>query len=163
MIFSCGENWRARKVRLENWHDFFPLVPRTVAVEGGEDICAWLQTIERRGRYCGGIPYSCWIWEYRVKHSTNAAVKRSKNILCRAWGHDVDRDALYYYNVAYCGRCACEVNEDCGAREWLKVRLWRCREAIREAWERAVWRFRSCPDCGRRFGRHDDSVDHTPF
>ena len=65
MIFSCGENWRTRKVRLEHWHDFFPLWPRTVEVKDGKNICAWLEMIERKGEYFGFSDY--WLWEYRRK------------------------------------------------------------------------------------------------
>ena len=42
-----------------------------------------------------------------------------------------------------------------GMRGYLRDR-WECRQRrIREWWR--------CPDCGSRFGRHDESVDHLPF
>jgi len=51
MIFSCGETWEAKKARLEQWHDFFVLWPRTVGEENGRYKCVWLQTVERKRRF----------------------------------------------------------------------------------------------------------------
>jgi len=62
MQFSCGETWEAKAARLENWHDFFALLPRTVAEENGRDVCAWLETIQRRRTWSAG-----WEWYYRRK------------------------------------------------------------------------------------------------
>lgn len=67
MIFSCGENWRAKHERLSEWHDFFPIWPRTVKVENGHDVCAWLQTIQRKGTHHANGWDSWWTWEYRLK------------------------------------------------------------------------------------------------
>jgi hypothetical protein len=77
MIFSCGENWEAKIARLSKWHDFFPIFPRTVTVEGGKDICAWLQIIERKGKHYSYIE-SWWSWEYRVKGSKSASKRNTK-------------------------------------------------------------------------------------
>lgn len=72
MKFSCGDTeatriakWKARVAALGQWHDFFALIPRTIAQENGKEVCAWLETIERRGTY----GYSYWRWEYRAKPS----------------------------------------------------------------------------------------------
>ena len=73
MMFSCGENDELRKKRLQDWHPYFALWPRTIYVENGRDICAWMQWIERKGRfsemvYTADGPYSnWWDWEYRRK------------------------------------------------------------------------------------------------
>ena len=67
MIFSCGENWKTTIARLEEWHPFFPLWPRVVAVENGKDVCAWLEWIERRGTLYGSYAGDGWCWEYRRK------------------------------------------------------------------------------------------------
>lgn len=72
MRFSCGENWKHKRDRLSEWHPFFVLWPRTLKVEGGRDICAWMEWVERKGAF-----YSCWgeawwIWEYREKTATDA-------------------------------------------------------------------------------------------
>jgi hypothetical protein len=53
----------ARLARLAQWHDFFPLWPRKVAVIDGHFQCAWLQTVERRGEW----GYLDMVWEYRLK------------------------------------------------------------------------------------------------
>jgi hypothetical protein len=69
MRFSCGENWKAREARLKEWHPFFCIWPRTIAVENGKDICAWFEWIERR-RYFSTTLFCCgWITEYRAKRS----------------------------------------------------------------------------------------------
>jgi hypothetical protein len=69
VIFDCGETLEARKARLEQWHDFYPLFPRRVDVVNGRAVCAWLQTIERKGVYYSYIEHSFWIWEYRLKQN----------------------------------------------------------------------------------------------
>ena len=60
MILSCGES---REV-LENWHPFFAIFPRRVGTENGRIICAWLETIERKGKCHERFG---WDWEYRRK------------------------------------------------------------------------------------------------
>jgi hypothetical protein len=74
MIFSCGETYEVKHARqqsaikrLKQWHDFFPLVPRTVGEENGCHVCAWLQTIQRKGYLHIGFEIDWWSWEYRVK------------------------------------------------------------------------------------------------
>jgi hypothetical protein len=71
MIFSCGETWEARRARLEDWHDFFPLLPRSVAETDGRHVCAWLQTIERKGKFWADWADYSWNWEYRLKGGGN--------------------------------------------------------------------------------------------
>lgn len=70
MILDCGETWDAKRKRLAEWHDFFPLFPRMVDVVNGRAVCAWLQTIERRKHYDPDPhPFPADWWEYRVKQS----------------------------------------------------------------------------------------------
>jgi hypothetical protein len=64
MIFDCGETDAAYVMRLKNWHDFFPLFPRTVDRVDGRNVCAWLETIQRRGVW---VPLCGWHWIYRIK------------------------------------------------------------------------------------------------
>ena len=82
---------------------------------------------------------------------------------CRAWGHDVNREALHYYGVTHCEWCGLEGdNIDVGPRERLKVRWWRITEWCRDT----VGMFRRwlrCSDCGHWMGRHDENIDHLPF
>lgn len=68
MIFRCGITWAEEKKRRGEWHDFFPLFPRTVAVnDRGEKSCAWLQTIQRKSEFhCYGMD-AYWSNEYRLK------------------------------------------------------------------------------------------------
>lgn len=65
MKFSCGENREHKHKRLKSWHDCFIFWPRTVAVIGDRDICAWLETVERKGAWFG--EYGGWLWAYRAK------------------------------------------------------------------------------------------------
>lgn len=73
MILDCGETWDAKKARLSEWHPFFALLPRRVAVVNGRHKCAWLETIERKGIYRTlGYPYymltpDWWQWVYRSR------------------------------------------------------------------------------------------------
>lgn len=66
MIFSCGLTLEEKR-RREDWHDFFALLPRTVAVEDGRFICAWMQTIQRRSTYYLAWDGPDWANEYRLK------------------------------------------------------------------------------------------------
>lgn len=61
MKFDCGETEQEKKKRLEEWHDFFCLLPRKVA----DHDCRWLETIERSGYY--SLVRDGWIWYYRAK------------------------------------------------------------------------------------------------
>lgn len=64
MIFSCSETWESEKNRLESWHPFFTLIPRTVGKKNGKYICAWLEWIERKGIWVSGWD---WVYYYREK------------------------------------------------------------------------------------------------
>ena len=66
MRFNCGKTHEARIAAKEKWHKFFALLPVTMEVdEKGNRRCAWLETVERKGKmwYAGG-DYG-WDWEYR--------------------------------------------------------------------------------------------------
>lgn len=73
MVLDCGETWETKKARLSEWHPFFALWPRRVTVLNGRHKCAWLQMIERKGKYCTiedtwlrmHIP-DWWEWSYRL-------------------------------------------------------------------------------------------------
>lgn len=67
MKFSCGETREAKKARLKEWHPFFALFPRTVAINGDRYECRWLETIERKGEYLMGWDGGYWFWEYRAR------------------------------------------------------------------------------------------------
>lgn len=75
MIFSCGltsaRAWELYRAKREQWHDFFAIWPRVVAVdEHGKQMCAWMQTIERRSSFQGYGEYGPpWVNEFRVKPS----------------------------------------------------------------------------------------------
>lgn len=85
-----------------------------------------------------------------------------KNQVCKWWGHDMCEEALHYYAVFECRRCGKVYESDTGIREWLRVRLWLAQQWLEREW--ASWKYwYRCSDCGRRFGKHDDSQDHLPF
>lgn len=83
-------------------------------------------------------------------------------LMCRVWGHRIDPDASYYYGVEYCDRCVESVN-DVGPREWLRAQWWALRYRVHEAIAPHLNYFKKCPDCGHRFNKCDDTVDHLPF
>lgn len=84
-------------------------------------------------------------------------------MICKWWGHDLNEEAAYYYNVYDCRRCGLVYDDDRGAREWIKIGWWRASEWVRGRWYslRFWWR---CDECGGRLGRHDyERFDHLPF
>lgn len=84
------------------------------------------------------------------------------NRLCRLFGHHWNPEGAHYYCVYHCERCGHEGYEDGSWRERIGVRVWVIQQAIGQ-WIRS-WRYwLRCDDCGRWFGRHDDSQDHLPF
>ncbi len=67
MKFSCGESWESVKARLSEWHPYFALWPRVVAVHNGRLECRWLETIERRGTlHWLHLSGWSWSWSYRA-------------------------------------------------------------------------------------------------
>lgn len=86
-----------------------------------------------------------------------------RNLICKLWGHDLDPEASYYYAADHCRRCDQHAYQlDTGLREWLLVRCWVARRWILDRLQ--SWGYwLKCTDCGQRFGRHDESVDHLPF
>ena len=81
---------------------------------------------------------------------------------CRLLGHDVLEEALHYYVVLECRRCGKVYDDQIGPREWIRVRLWLLSIWLKDHAGRWSYWLR-CSDCGRRFGRHDESKDHLPF
>lgn len=67
MEFNCGITDEEWKKRVTEWHQFFPILPRTVEVrEDGSKICAWLTTIERRAKHAFTDFDGRWaVYEYR--------------------------------------------------------------------------------------------------
>jgi hypothetical protein len=73
MKFSCGltpeKAWEKEKTYLSNWHNKFLWFPTTIKVKDGKQICCWLETVERKGKYFSGswMSDSYCKWEYRTK------------------------------------------------------------------------------------------------
>ena len=79
MKINCGPTWEERKerkekaerARLQEWHDFFAILPRRT----GDNKCVFLERIERKGKreirqgFMDGIVvhFARWVWEYRGK------------------------------------------------------------------------------------------------
>ena len=108
---------------------------------------------------------SYFVWNVlvllRLRHDVECPWKDGP-ILCRLWGHALNEEAAYYYAVFSCDRCGDVYEQDTGLREWVKVRWWLASQRVKS--ELKDWRYwLRCSDCGRRFGRHDDSQDHIPF
>lgn len=79
-----------------------------------------------------------------------------RKIICWLIGHDPDRGFAMDFDLYRCDRC-CKIEPD----ESLPARmLYRLR--FKWHWRVGVWLDR-CPDCGLRFKRHDEAVEHLPF
>lgn len=101
-----------------------------------------------------GLRVSSWLQQ-------RPAINRP--LLCVIWGHKLNAEATYFYGIDHCDRCRRDVAGQTGAREWLKVRLYFGRQWIGERIKGFVSFWLPCPECGKRFGKHDDAVDHLPF
>ena len=84
---------------------------------------------------------------------------RSKRWLCRIIGHDYHPEAAEYYNIYDCLRCG---HNDYEAG-WLETLRWKFKIWRNDRIDYLRKRWNPCPDCGGRFGRHDDNVPHIPF
>lgn len=77
-----------------------------------------------------------------------------KRLSCWLNGHNMDP-----YECRYCTTCDREIPvsnfNGCGIRGRLRTWWFMKRQRIRAWWK--------CEDCGKRFGRHDDTIDHIPF
>jgi hypothetical protein len=66
MKFDCGptlqERWTRRFNARRQWHPWFAWHP----VRTGPRECRWLETLERKGEYHGGMRGSWWSYEYRT-------------------------------------------------------------------------------------------------
>lgn len=67
MIFDCGQTFSEATKQRGEWHDFFAIWPRAVAIVDGRHKCAWLQTIQRRSDWVSGFDCGLWSNEYRLK------------------------------------------------------------------------------------------------
>lgn len=88
-----------------------------------------------------------------------------KKLICFLIGHRYDKFALDN-GVEYCTRCKYEDNALCDSLpEMARILRWWFIHAtrIRNMIDRARHWIRRCPDCGRRFNRCDETVDHVPF
>jgi hypothetical protein len=61
MKFDCVETIKEKKIRLEQWHDWFAWYPVRVGSHDGR----WLETIKRQGLFdsCDRL----YAWRYRAK------------------------------------------------------------------------------------------------
>jgi hypothetical protein len=78
-----------------------------------------------------------------------------KHLICWWSGHERCQSAAIHDHCCQCGVYIPDTYPDLGMRVRLQDWLRNKRQLFRE-WLR-------CPDCGRRFGRHDDSMEHLPF
>jgi hypothetical protein len=79
MKFSCGitsderyNRLRSQHKALQQWHDYFLWLPRTIEEVAGKKICYWLTTVERRADPEQSVFLHIYHgpgWQYRVKDS----------------------------------------------------------------------------------------------
>jgi hypothetical protein len=66
MIWENGLTWEGEKVKKEKWHKWFAWYPVIIGkTEDEHHIKAWLQYIERQGKYACCYDGGFWIWNYR--------------------------------------------------------------------------------------------------
>lgn len=86
---------------------------------------------------------------------------------CMILGCDLEADASYYYGWEICRRCGEEMHYTDPL--FYAKPLARFKVYLKIYWRNFVewcWRKRQlirCDECGKRFGNHDESVDHIPF
>ena len=83
--------------------------------------------------------------------------------VCSLLGHkDGDPEAIY--DPFVCCRCgASDYYESDFSEPWHINAYHRLKSKVVGKWERLKGWSLPCSDCGRRFGRHDENVDHLPF
>lgn len=103
-------------------------------------------------------------------HSFHAEVARAEDTTrstprCRLFGHAWDHDASRYYSVYHCNRCGYVAQDHFDDGYLPRIKLWLLfRWHDVGDWARRKFHgFFPCPECGRRFGKHDTNVDHIPF
>lgn len=83
---------------------------------------------------------------------------------CLLFGHRLHVDASYYYGIDQCEHCDREFIYGRHPVARAKVRAVIFARWLRElAFSIRSFLFCRCEDCGRRFGRHDNTIDHLPF
>jgi len=91
------------------------------------------------------------------------------NKRCFFLGHDIDSECLEFNCIQYCKRCGEDdhsyLSETIPSkwRHFTSLTRYGWRLVIRQWFREKTRWFRKCDDCGKRFGRHDDSIDHIPF
>lgn len=69
MLFNCGKARETRDeymTRVETWHKFFAILPRTIRVVDGQRTCVALQCIERKGTWVDDWAGGNWEYKYRL-------------------------------------------------------------------------------------------------
>lgn len=82
---------------------------------------------------------------------------------CRLFGHRFHVDSSYYYGIDHCEHCD---REFIGGRYPIahaKVRAVLAARWLAASMAYAMGYFKRCSDCGGRFHRHRDDVEHLPF
>lgn len=80
---------------------------------------------------------------------------------CKIVGHIYDDQEYGYCERPLCLRCGKPCHPRYQNYDTLSYWIWRLH--LPERWERFKSFFRRCEDCGKRFGRHDDTKPHIPF
>lgn len=78
-----------------------------------------------------------------------------RKLTCLLLGHNLDPEVEERHGITYCRRCGADDSESQESLidqwDWY----WELRERVQSAkWVVQAW-LAPCPDCGRRFGRHD--------
>lgn len=87
--------------------------------------------------------------------------------ICKLIGHKVEYPLADDSRATYCPRCKDFRHEGNGEEPlnhfvWKRVYWW-LRQPLKRWKERLFGWCKPCGDCGKRFGRHDETQDHCPF
>lgn len=78
-------------------------------------------------------------------------MKVLNKIICWYFGHDLNNCS----NEWYCVSCDEYIDYDETIKDSVKYKL--------SQWWARKKNWIKCPDCGLKFGRHDNNYDHLPF
>lgn len=88
--------------------------------------------------------------------------------VCSLLGHRSDDPEAYddpftMFVCSRCGGCDYYYYDQDFSHPWHVMTYWRWKAGMLDWKNRFMAWLGPCGDCGRRFGRHDESVDHLPF
>lgn len=99
-----------------------------------------------------------------MKYSEDGSrVLPERSWVCRLIGHAWHREAAQFMCLYECTRCQHVGYEGRSILERIQQVLWWWSHRFDNEVKRPLKGWLKCRECGLRFGRHDDNIDHLPF